>query len=482
MLYDTARIFVKAGNGGSGAVSFRREKYVPRGGPDGGDGGRGGSVYLRVDPSLNTLLPFTYQQHYHAENGEPGRGKNQTGRNGADLYIPVPPGTVVYDDETGGLIGDLVEPGETLCVARGGIGGRGNQHFATPTRQTPRFAEKGEPGEARWLRLELKLLADVGLIGLPNAGKSTLLAASSAARPKIADYPFTTLEPVLGVVSIPGRDGGSFVMADLPGLIEGASRGAGLGFTFLRHIERTRLLVHVIDGSGGLEGRDPLQDFDIVNAELAAYSPVLAGKPQVVAINKLDLPEAQEQLPRLREALMARGYDVFAISAATGQGVGELLHHLWWTLQRLPRPEAERVPQRRVYTLTAERPEAWEAERISAHHFVVRGRRIERLTHMTDFSNPEAAERYQAMLKKWGIAHRLEQLGIQPGDVVHIAEHELVWDEAALEAERQLRHRRRTKRERLAARAARRAGSDDESAWETGVDESPEADLHEDTQ
>ncbi|GBD18208.1 GTPase Obg [bacterium HR27] len=250
MFYDQAKIYVKAGNGGDGAVSFHREKYVPRGGPDGGDGGRGGNVYLRVDPSLNTLLPFSYHQHFRAENGQPGQGNRKSGRDGADLYIDVPPGTVVIDEATGDVLGDLVEPGEVLLVARGGLGGRGNQHFATPSRQVPRFAEKGAPGEERWLRLELKLLADVGLVGLPNAGKSTLLASVSAARPKIADYPFTTLEPMLGVVSVPGREGGSFVLADLPGLIAGASRGAGLGHEFLRHVERTRLLIHVLDGSG----------------------------------------------------------------------------------------------------------------------------------------------------------------------------------------------------------------------------------------
>lgn len=451
MFYDRAKIYVKAGNGGNGAISFRREKYVPKGGPDGGDGGRGGNVYLRVDPQVNTLLAFSYQQHFRAESGEPGRGKKQSGRDGADLVIDVPPGTVVYDDETGELLGDLVEPGETLLVARGGLGGRGNQHFATPTRQAPRLAEKGEPGEERWLRLELKLLADVGLVGLPNAGKSTLLAASSAARPKIADYPFTTLEPVLGVVTIPGRDGGSFVMADIPGLIAGAAQGAGLGHEFLRHVERTRLLVHVLDGSGGLEGRDPLADFHTINEELAAYSAELAGKPQVVAINKLDLPEAQANLPRLRGALERLGYTVFPISAATGEGVGELLFSLWERLRSLPKPLPADEPRRRVYTLASEDAGAWEAERLSRHHFALRGRRIERLTQMTDFGNEEAADRYQALLRKWGITRKLEELGIQPGDVVHVAGQELIWDEAVLEAERQAeRRRRRTKRERLA--------------------------------
>ncbi len=462
MFYDRAKIFVKAGDGGDGAISFRREKYVPKGGPDGGDGGRGGNVYLRVDPQLNTLVAFSYQQHFRAESGEPGRGKNQNGRDGADLYIDVPPGTMVYDDQTGELLGDLVEPDETLLVARGGRGGRGNRHFATPTRQAPRLAEKGEPGEERWLRLELKLLADVGLVGMPNAGKSTLLAACTAARPKIAEYPFTTLEPILGVVTIPGRDGGSFVMADIPGLIAGAARGAGLGHEFLRHIERTRLLVHVLDGSGGLEGRDPLQDFETVNQELAVYSTGLARKPQVVAINKIDLPEARANVPRLREELTARGYAAFPISAATGEGVQDLLLHVWDRLQAIPKPPPVDQQRRRVYTLASQREDYWEAERLSRHHFVLRGPQIERLTRMTDFANEEAVDRYQALLRKWGITRKLEELGIQPGDVVHVADLELVWDEAALEAEREAARprRRRTKRERLARKLGQEEASE----------------------
>jgi GTP-binding protein len=451
-VYDLAKIYVKAGDGGHGAISFRREKYVPKGGPDGGDGGRGGNVYLRVDPQMNTLVAFSYQQHFRAESGQPGRGKNQAGRDGADLYIDVPPGTVVHDDASGELLGDLVEPGETVLVARGGQGGRGNQHFATPTRQAPRFAEKGEPGEERWLRLELKLLADVGLIGLPNAGKSTLLAASTAARPKIADYPFTTVEPILGVVTLPGRDGGSFVLADIPGLIAGAARGAGLGHEFLRHIERTRVLVHVLDGSGGPEARDPLADFDTVNRELAAYSEALAHKPQVVAVNKIDLAETKQNLPRLRQALLARGYPVIPISAATGEGVGQLLLYVWEQLRALPKPVPADQRRRRVYTLASQRTDYWEAERRSRHHFVVRGPQIERVTKMTDFANEEAVERYQALLRKWGVSRKLEELGIRPGDVVHVAGQELIWDQAALEAERQAARprRRRTKRERLA--------------------------------
>lgn len=454
MFYDQAKIVVKAGNGGNGAVSFHREKYVPRGGPDGGDGGRGGDVSLRVDPSLNTLLPFHYQQHFRAEDGQPGQGNRKSGRDGADLTIAVPPGTVVIDEATGEVLGDLVEPGETLLVARGGLGGRGNQHFATPSHQVPRFAEKGEPGEERVLRLELKLLADVGLVGLPNAGKSTLLAAVSAARPKIADYPFTTLEPMLGVVDVPGREGGSFVLADLPGLIAGASRGAGLGFEFLRHVERTRLLLHVLDGSGGLEGRNPLEDLHTVYNELVSYSAALAGKPQIVAVNKMDLREAQENWPHLAESLRALGYEVYPISAATGQGVGELIRATWERLQTLPQPERLAPPVRTHRRYTLDRAQMrWEAIRLSPHHFALRGPAIERLTLMTDFANPEAAERYQRLLARWGITRRLTALGIQPGDIVHVAGKELVWEPDVLEAEQRVTRRRLTKRERLLKRA-----------------------------
>lgn len=454
MFYDRARIFVTAGGGGNGAVSFRREKYVPHGGPDGGDGGRGGSVYLRVDPHLNTLIAFKYQQRFQAERGSHGMGAKRTGHSGADLYIDVPPGTVVRDDETGEPLADLVEPGETFMVARGGQGGLGNQHFATSVHQAPRLAENGEPGQERWLRLELKVIADVGLVGFPNAGKSTLLAASSAAQPKIADYPFTTLEPNLGVVQIGGPGGPTFVMADIPGLIEGAAAGIGLGHEFLRHVERTRLLIHVVDGSGGLEERDPLEDFRTINEELAAYAPDLAGKPQLVAINKLDLPETQVNLPRLRETLAAEGYEVFAISAATGEGVPALLQRAMTVLQALPAPKVE-APQHRVYTLEGESADGWQVARRSPHHFQVTGERIVRLFRMTDFENEEAAARFQRVLEATGISDALEAEGILPGDIVHIADSELVWDEEALEAaarEAAGTRRRKTRRQRMAVR------------------------------
>jgi len=338
---------VKAGNGGDGSASFRREKFIPKGGPDGGDGGRGGSVYLRVNPDVKTLLSFHYKQHFKAQHGGSGASNQKHGKASSDVYIDVPPGTFVEVLDENPISGaaaeivqaDMVRPGETLMLARGGRGGLGNTHFATSTQQTPRFAEKGEPGEERTVVLELKVIADVGLVGYPNVGKSTLLSVVSAAEPKIADYPFTTLQPMLGVV---GVDDYAFVMADIPGLIEGASEGAGLGLEFLRHVERTRLLVHIVDGSAGLwwgsaaeieEGSahpsqttDPIADFKRINAELEQYDPTLAAKPQIIAINKVDLQEVRDRLPALVKQFHKLGYDeVYPISAATGQGVQELM-------------------------------------------------------------------------------------------------------------------------------------------------------------
>jgi GTP-binding protein len=324
MFVDTAKIYVKAGDGGRGAVSFRREKYVPAGGPDGGDGGDGGDVIILADASMSTLMDLRHKRHYKAESGQPGGGANRHGRNGANEVIRVPPGTIVRDAETGEALADLATPGETVVVARGGRGGRGNARFATPTRQVPRFAQPGTAGEERWLELELKLLADVGLIGLPNVGKSTLISRMSAAKPKIADYPFTTLVPNLGVVD--AQDGRSFVVADIPGLIEGAHAGAGLGHEFLRHVERTRLLVHVLD-LAALD-RDPLSDFDVVQSELGLYSPDLAARPTLVAANKIDVPEGRARLGRVEEELSSRGFKVYGVSAVTGEGVQKLVSAL----------------------------------------------------------------------------------------------------------------------------------------------------------
>jgi GTPase len=320
---DQVRIQVKAGDGGDGCVAFRREKYVDKGGPSGGDGGNGGSIVFEADPQLTTLLDYRYQQHHTARGGENGRGSDQNGANADDMVLRVPVGTLVKDDSSGEVICDLSEPGQRFVAAQGGRGGLGNINFATSTRQTPRFAQEGTKGEGKTLVLELKLLADVGLLGFPNAGKSTLISRVSRARPKVADYPFTTLVPNLGVVQY--KDGLSFVMADIPGLIEGASEGAGLGLQFLRHVERCRVLIHLVDLSAPGEGREPLADLDVLNKELKKYSPELAKKPQLVAANKVDLPEAREKLKAFRSKLKRRKKDVFAISSATGEGVDKLL-------------------------------------------------------------------------------------------------------------------------------------------------------------
>ncbi len=324
---DQVKIYVEAGNGGAGCVSFRREKYVPRGGPDGGDGGDGGDVILIADPQVHTLYDFHHQVHFKAENGRPGRGKKMKGKDGEDLILRVPVGTVVKDAETGEILGDLVKPGQRLLVAKGGKGGRGNAHFATPTRQAPRFAEPGTPGERRWLILELKLIADVGLVGLPNAGKSTFLSVVTSARPKIADYPFTTLEPNLGVVYLP--DGETFVVADIPGLIEGAHRGVGLGHDFLRHIERTRVLLFILDIS---RDREIVRDFELLREELRLYNPSLLEKPFLIALNKIDLLPEGKRLTEVEElrALFPEELrlKIYPISAVTGEGIRPLLYAL----------------------------------------------------------------------------------------------------------------------------------------------------------
>ncbi len=416
-MFDEAKIYVKGGDGGNGCVSFRREKFVPLGGPNGGKGGKGGDVYLVVDPNLNTLISFKKRVHFRAGRGEHGRGKDQTGAAGADCLIPVPPGTVVRDAETGELLGDLTRPGQRLLVAAGGRGGRGNAAFATPTNQAPRLAEKGEPGQERWLKLELKLIADVGIVGMPNAGKSTLLSVVTAARPKIADYPFTTLEPNLGVALVDGRD---FVVADLPGLIEGAHAGAGLGDRFLRHVERTRLLIHLLNGASP----DPLGDWQAINQELELFSPALARKPQIVVLNKMDLPEARAAWPRVEQTMKEQGQEAFAISAVTGEGVPLLMRRVAGRLAELPEPPQEEVvvfrplPDEKAFTVERE-GNAWR----------VRGVRIERAAAMTNWEYYEAAARFQRILEALGISQALEAAGIKDGDVVRIGTTELVWGE-----------------------------------------------------
>ncbi len=417
MFFDEARIYVKAGDGGNGAVAFRREKFVPRGGPSGGSGGDGGHVILEVDPQLNTLAHFQKQVHFKAARGAHGKGKNQTGARGEDAVVYVPPGTVVRDAETGDLLGDLTEPSQRIVVARGGQGGRGNASFATATRQAPRLAERGTLGEERWLRLELKLLADVGLIGMPNAGKSTLLAVVSAARPKIADYPFTTLQPNLGVVTVDEEY--DFVLADLPGLIEGAHAGAGLGHQFLRHVERTRLLAHMLDGADD----DPLAHFDQINEELRLFNPGLADRPQIVVLNKMDLPGARQQWPVVQAAIGAKGLPAYAISAVTGEGVHELMAQVGHMLSRLPRPEplADEVP---VFRLD-ERPEftvKWEGD-----SWRVRGERVERLAAQTMWEYHDAVQRAGRILEAMGVIDALREAGVQPEDTVRIGDVELEW-------------------------------------------------------
>lgn len=431
MLIDRARIYVKAGDGGSGSMSFRREKFVPKGGPDGGDGGRGGDVILRVKSNLTSLLQFQYNQRFLAENGGNGRKQQMHGKSGKTLYVNVPPGTVVWDDEADEILADLTEPDETVIVCRGGKGGLGNTHFKTSTHQAPRIFELGEPGEERSLRLELRLIADVGLVGLPNAGKSTLLAAASAARPKIADYPFTTLEPNLGVVEIGGMGGQTYVLADVPGLIEGASGGAGLGHEFLRHVTRTKMLIHVVDASGGLEGRDPVLDYQTINDEIRAYDDELAVKPTLVALNKIDLIEARENIDLLTEAARKDGHEVFPISGVTGEGVQELLNAAGAELRQLSEKQArvEKPQERRLYTLKEVDERVFNVARKSETQFEVTGVAIERLTKMTNFELEDAVNRYQRVLEASGISAELERQGVHRGDAVVIAGRELTWGE-----------------------------------------------------
>lgn len=419
---DEARIWVKAGDGGNGIVSFRREKFVPLGGPDGGDGGRGGSVYLVAQSGVSTLLDFNRRRHFRAQNGGHGRGARQHGKAGEDLTVVVPPGTQVRSED--GLLVDLVRPGDTVLVARGGRGGLGNTHFATSTQRAPRIAQRGEPGEERWLDLELKTIAQAALIGEPNAGKSSLLAATSAARPRVGDYPFTTLSPNLGVVDLEPVTGEDvFVLADVPGLIAGAHTGAGLGHRFLRHVERAPILVHVVDASRP----DVLEAYRTVRAELEAYDPAVAAKPEIVAANKLDLPGAREGLARLREALPDR--PVVGTSTVTNEGIPALLQEVARALRELPRPEEAPGLEAgvRVYRLAPEREEGFSVEASEPGVYRVRGRRVERLVAMTDLDSEEGVEHLQRQLERLGLFEALERAGVQVGDTVHIGAWETEW-------------------------------------------------------
>jgi GTP-binding protein len=423
MFLDRVKIFVAAGAGGDGAATFRRESHVPRGGPDGGDGGRGGSVHLRVDAGQTTLRDFRYKHHFKATPGGRGERAKRHGAAGGDLYLDVPPGTAAFEDASGALIADLVMAGQTAMVARGGRGGLGNTHFATSTHQAPRHAQRGEPGEEHWLRLELRLIADIGLVGLPNAGKSTLLAALTAARPKIADYPFTTLEPNLGVMDLGDEDERRPTIADVPGLIEGASSGAGLGHAFLRHVERTRILVHVVDGSS----RDPAWDRDVIRDELEAHDPALLQKPLLVAFNKIDLPAAVDAWPGFRDALAATGQPVVAISAATGQGIDELRARLADLLPDADELGAPPEPSGVVVHRIEPASDDFVIEREDGA-FRVRGKRIERIAAQTDFDVEESAERFQRDLARLGIDDELRRAGVEPGDLVRIGATELEWE------------------------------------------------------
>jgi GTP-binding protein len=431
MFVDEVTIEVQAGDGGNGCVAFRREKYVPRGGPAGGDGGRGGDVVLLADERLTTLLDYHFQRHYRAERGGDGGPNLRHGKHGASCELRVPVGTVVYDEETGEWLADLIRPGQQVVVARGGRGGHGNAYFANPVQQTPRFAEKGEPGERRRLRLELKLLADVGLVGYPNVGKSTLISRISAAKPKIADYPFTTLVPNLGVVFV--ETGRSFVVADLPGLIEGAHAGQGLGHQFLRHVERCRVLVHLLDISS-MTGRDPLQDFEVIQRELELYNADLLRRPMLVALNKADVAPADLR-DRVRDALSERGYAVHVISAATGDGVQRLVYHLAELLDSIPLPSTA-TEDMVVIRAPQQDERAWQVMQTGEHEFTVQGKGIERLVKMTDMENEEAVRRLHRKLERIGVLQRLREAGIQHGDTVRIADEEFdFFDEEHLDAQ-----------------------------------------------
>lgn len=423
MFLDSVRIFLRAGDGGDGAATFRHEAHVPRGGPDGGDGGRGGTIHLVVDSGQTTLRDFQHKRHFRATPGSRGERARRHGKAGDDLTLPVPPGTAVFDAQTGELIADLVAPGQQAMAARGGRGGLGNTHFKSSTHQSPRHAQKGEPGEERELRLELRLIADVGLVGLPNAGKSTLLAALTAATPKIADYPFTTLEPNLGVMDLELDDARRPTIADVPGLIEGASEGAGLGHAFLRHIERTRVLVHMVDGAS----RDPEWDFEIIRGELAAHDPALLEKPMLVAFNKLDLATAAKAWPAFQKKRKAEGLAVVAVAAATGDGIDALRAELGRLLPSAAELAEPPEPSGVVVHRLEAAPDAFRISHELDGAWRVAGIRIERVASQTDFGIEESAARFQRTLERMGIDAELRRAGIEPGDAVRVGAVELEW-------------------------------------------------------
>ena len=422
MFTDYVKIIVKSGDGGDGAISFRREKYVAAGGPDGGDGGKGGDVYFTVDPDANTLIDFRYKKKFKAENGKNGEGARRYGRGGEDLYIKVPLGTIIKDAETGAVLADLCEQGQTELVFPGGRGGKGNSHFATSTRQAPHFSQGGEKGIEKEIILELKLLADVGLIGFPNVGKSTFLSTVTSATPKIADYHFTTLEPNLGVVK--SEYGDSFVIADIPGIIEGASEGTGLGLQFLRHIERTRLLLHVIDVSG-IEGRNPVEDFNIINNELKSYSEKLSTRTQIIVASKADLIQDEEQFNELAKLADEKNMKLFKISSVTGEGVKELLDYVSKTLKTLPKEDLIEIDEmKKVYTL--EEKDEFTINRQDGI-WVVEGPGVERIMRRVNLEDNESMHYFHKSLDRLGINQALKKAGVKDGDTVSIDGWELEW-------------------------------------------------------
>ena len=422
---DRTPVIVEAGDGGYGKSAFRREKFVPKGGPAGGDGGRGGDIIFVVDQNLNTLLDFRYHRKFKAKNGENGDIKNQYGHNAPPCYVKVPAGTIVKDEATGEVLADLTEIGQQAVIAKGGRGGRGNAKFATAANRAPTFAEFGEPGEKKRLILELKLLADVGLVGYPSVGKSSLVAAVSAARPEIAEYHFTTITPVLGVVKTDYEK--SFVMADIPGLIDGAAEGVGLGHDFLRHVERTKLILHIVDASG-IEGRDPVEDYHKINRELAKYSEKIAKRTQILVANKMDLPEAQENWPRLQELADQEGIKLFGISAVTHQGLKELISYVGtWIDNYVEEPEQEETVK--VYDENKEDPDKVTITRNDAADFIVHGESLEKLVAMTNFNNDEAVRRFQYIWRIKGIDEKLRERGIKEGQTVRIGDMEFEYRE-----------------------------------------------------
>ena len=419
MFIDKARIFVKAGNGGNGSVAFRREKYVPAGGPDGGDGGRGASVIFEVDLGLRTLMDFKYQRKYIAEAGGDGSKKRKAGKNGEDLVLKVPAGTIVRDEATGLILADLKAEGDRAVIARGGRGGRGNQHFANAVRQAPAFAKSGTDGDERWVTLELKMIADVGLLGFPNVGKSTFLSVVTKAKPKIANYHFTTLIPNLGVVQT--KFGDSFVLADIPGLIEGAAEGVGLGHDFLRHVERTKVLIHVVDISG-VEGRDALEDFDKINDELKLYNEKLSSRPQVVVANKIDILEDETIFEDFKSELENRGYKVFKMSAATREGIDEVISYVSTILKEVE--DVELVSEEEMYR--PELDDSNEDEGLSVEIedgvYVVKGKSLRRIMYSVNFEDMESVQYFQKSMESQGVFDKLREMGIEDGDTVKIYE------------------------------------------------------------